>query len=115
MKFSRLMPRSDNGASLRKGFGTSIPESLSDHHSVDHAVELIQVATLFDHVAMRQVAIHLAVAESPRHTVLGIEPDELLRALADLLQNPFVRQVVVVPRVAEDDHGGVTRDRGQVL
>ena len=74
------------------------------HETIDDAVELVQVPALFDHGAVWGVAIHFTVAEAPRHAVLGIEPDHLLCAELHVLQRPFVRQIVVVPRVAEHDH-----------
>src|SRR6185369_1450355 len=120
MKFSRLMPRSsDNVALLPKGVRNVNPQrtarTSTDDHAIDHAVQLVQVPALLDDVAIRQIAIHLAVAEAPGHAVLRVQPDELFRALADLLERPLVRQVVVVPSVAEHDHRRVTGDRGQMI
>ena len=59
------------------------PFSGSADEAIDDAIQLIQVAALLDDVAVRQVAIHLAVTEAPRELVLGIQPDELLGALAN--------------------------------
>src|SRR5438552_3109884 len=122
MKFSPLMLAPIVGHSRQKVSGGQSPKPCDagarashQHQSVDHFVELVQVAALLDDVAVREVAIHLAVAESPRHLVLRVEPDELFRALLDLLQHPLVREIVVVARVTEDDHGRVARDRRQVV
>src|SRR6267142_2208561 len=122
MKFSPLMlapivghcrEKVPGGQSLKPSSGGV--RASHEYHAVDHLVELVQVSTLLDDVTVREVAIHLAVAESPRHLVLRVQPDELFRALLDLLQHPLVRQVVVVARVAEDDDGRVARDRRQVV
>src|SRR5512147_1932386 len=103
--------------SVQKEFPTSIPISplKSAHEAINHAIELIQIATLFDDVAVGQIAVHLAVTEAPRQAVLGVEPDDLLGALLDFLQHPLVRQIVVVARVAEHDHGGLVVHGGQVV
>src|SRR5579883_738183 len=64
---------------------------------------------------MQSVALHLAIAESPCAAALGIEPDEPLGALANLAQAPVMRQVVVVARVAQNDHGGAPVDRADMV
>src|ERR1051325_3406445 len=118
MKFSRFMrpaPRRPQ-AFCRREPGPSMPDANSDGDQVvDDAIKLAEVPALLDHGAVRRVAIHLAVAEPPRHPVLGVQPDDLLRALLNVLQHPLVRQVVVVASVAEDDHGGALVTRGEML
>src|SRR5262245_41772172 len=58
------------GRPLRLPIGNALG-SLDDQ-PIDHVIELIQVAALLDHVAERPVALHLAVAEAPRHLALGV-------------------------------------------
>src|SRR5580704_14826893 len=83
--------------------------------AIDHAVKLVEIAALFHQVAVRSVAIHLAVAEAPRVAALRIKPDHSFGALADFTQTPIVRQVVIVARVAEHDHGRPLVHRTQMV
>src|SRR5215467_584500 len=82
---------------------------------VHDAVELVEIAALLDQIAMRRVAFHLAVAETPGVAALRVEPDDAAGALADFAQAPVVRQIVVVARVAQYDHRGALVDRADMV
>src|SRR4051794_26331116 len=97
MKFSRFMPAPAPSSAIAthilKQRCTEVNGEAGEvgsvrHQAVDDVVELIQVSALLDHAAMRRVAIHLTVAESPRHAVLGVQPHDLLGALENLLEHP---------------------------
>src|SRR5262249_25233439 len=111
IEFSRLIRAAPALASrycVQKRSATSIPFwPRSAHQTIDDAVQLIQIAALLDHIAVRQIAIHFAVAEAPRQAILRVQPDHLLGALVNLLEHPLVRQIVVVARIAQDDHAGL--------
>src|ERR1700674_1879229 len=82
---------------------------------VDDAVKLVEIAALLDQIAMRRVAFHLAVAETPGIAALWVEPDDTAGALADFAQAPVVRQIIVVARVAQHDHRGALVDRPDMV
>src|SRR5216683_1937585 len=83
--------------------------------TIDDPIKLVEIAALFHHVAVRRVTIHLAIAKAPGVAALRIKPDDLFGALLDFADAPIVRQVVVVARVAEHDHGGALVDRADVI
>src|SRR5579875_2081872 len=85
------------------------------HQAVDNAIELVKVAALFYHVTVYRVSLHFAVTETPGLPALGIEPDKLARALANLAQAPVVRKVVIVAPVAQHDDRGLLVDRGNMF
>src|SRR5215467_8082949 len=81
------------------------------HELIDHLHELADGAALLDDVAGRRVEGHHAVADAPPPLPFGIEPDDALHALADLPDGPGLGIVVVVPRVTQDQHGGLAVQR----
>src|ERR1035437_2031616 len=78
-------------------------------------IKLVEIAALFHQVAVRGVAIHFAVAEAPGIAAFRIKPDHFFGALADFTQAPFVREIVIVARVAEHDDGGALVDGAQMI
>src|SRR5579863_5514139 len=82
---------------------------------VHDAVELVEIAALLDQIAVRRVAFHLAIAETPGVAALGIEPDDTAGALANFTQAPVVRQIIIVARVAQHDHRGALVDRSDMV
>src|SRR5579875_394525 len=109
-----LRPLWTKGAAMVNQGSLTTPRS-ARHQPVDDVIELIEVAALLDQVAMRSVALHLAVAEAPGVLAFRIEPDELLGAAFDFAQAPVVRQVVVVAPVAQHNHRGLHVDRADVV
>src|ERR1700730_840794 len=81
----------------------------------DDAVKVVEIAAILDQIAMRRVAFHLAVAETPGVAALWVEPDDTAGALADFAQAPVVRQIVVVTRIAQHDHRGALVDRPDMV
>src|SRR5208282_6301677 len=82
---------------------------------IDHAVKLVEIAALFDHVAVDRVAFHLAVTEAPGVAAFRIQPDYPFRTLLNFAQAPVVRQIIVVARVAQHDHGRPLVDRSDMV
>src|SRR5215472_9305417 len=81
------------------------------HELIDHLHELADGAALLDDVAGGRVERHHAVADAPPPLPFRIEPDDALHALADLPDGPGLGIVVVVARVAQDQHGGLAVQR----
>src|SRR5579864_2276583 len=103
-------PWSTKQAAEARGCGSSACDQ-----TIDHPIKLVEIAALFHQVAVRAVAIHLAVAEAPGITALRIKPDDFFGALADFTQAPVMRQVVIVARVAEHDHSRALVDRANMI
>src|SRR5215471_4754467 len=81
------------------------------HELIDYLHELADGATLLDDVAGGRVERHHAVTDAPPPLPFRIEPDDALHALADLPDGPGLGIVVVVARVAQDQHGGLAVQR----
>src|SRR5215475_14676064 len=81
------------------------------HELIDHLHELADGAALLDDVAGRRVERHHAVADAPPPLPFRIEPDDALHPLADLADGPGLGVIVVVPRIAQDEHGGLAIQR----
>src|SRR4051794_10782058 len=80
----------------------------------DELGELAQVATLEDAVAVLAVLGHDRVAGVPVAARLGVEPVDVPTALAHLVDDPGLRRVVVVARVAQEDDRRLRRDLVEV-
>src|SRR3984893_3184777 len=78
---------------------------------VDHLHQLAHRAAFLHDVARGRVERHHAVADTPAPLAFRIEPDDALDTLADLSNGPCLGVVVVVPRIAQDEHGGLAVQR----
>src|SRR5438874_1217662 len=78
----------------------------------DEALELAQVAAFVDAVAVDAVLGDDRVPGVPIRTRLGIEPVDVPGPLPQLLHDPRLGGVVVVPGVAEEDHRALRRHLG---
>src|SRR3990170_3087656 len=81
---------------------TSTPPPVT-HQTLDDLGQLPHRPTLSKNVAARRVDRHRAVGQTPFPLALRVQPDDALRPLADPPQGPFLRLVVVVPRIAQDE------------
>src|SRR5574342_1205635 len=71
---------------------------------VHHLHQLSDGSAFLDDVACGRVERHDAVADAPTPLPLWVQPDDALDTLPDLPDRPRLRVVVVVARVAEDEH-----------
>src|SRR6266481_9554340 len=104
------VPWSTKQAGEAHGCGSSACDQ-----TIDHPIKLVEIAALFHQVAVWAVTIHLAVAKAPGITALRIKPDDFLGALADFTQAPVMRQIVIVARVTEHDHGRAFVHRANMI
>src|SRR5258707_2325199 len=103
-------PWSTKQAAEAHGCGSSACDQ-----AIDHPIKLVEIAALFHQVAVRSIAIHLAVAEAPGIAALRIKPNDFFGALADFTQAPVMRQIVIVAGIAEDYHGRALVHRADVI
>src|SRR5438067_6607778 len=77
---------------------------------LDEPFQLLEVAALEGAVAVDGVLGHDRVTGVPIRLRLGVEPEEVARLLAHLLQHPGLGRVVVVAGVAQQNHARLGAD-----
>src|SRR5215467_2424885 len=93
----------------------SADRASSWHDQIDDFIELVNVTAFLGDITMRNIARHFAVADTPRHAVLGVEPDDLFGLLLYFPQDPLVGAIVVVPPIADDQHSGLAGDGRKIV